>query len=79
MAMTDITFTRMLNLDDCVTLMCNVLTKALPKVNEKYKRFMEIASAAKNPTEAVNAVRDSDDFDIGQLVDCELLALVINL
>ncbi|KYN22687.1 hypothetical protein ALC57_04913 [Trachymyrmex cornetzi] len=68
MMMTETTLHRMFEFDGCIDLMFEQLVRLVDMVDVKYTQFSNIAFK--------NAIRDSDAFNVHQLVDCELLTLV---
>ncbi|KYN14539.1 hypothetical protein ALC57_13236 [Trachymyrmex cornetzi] len=68
MIMPETTLHRMFEFDGCIDLMFEQLVRLVDMVDVKYTQFSNIAFQ--------NAIRDSDAFNVHQLVDCELLALV---
>ncbi|XP_070513011.1 uncharacterized protein [Cardiocondyla obscurior] len=77
--MTESTYHRMLTLDDCITLTFDRMTAVLNQIDVKYAQFANIASAVKNQSNVVDAIRVSNLFDRNQFIDCELLALVFSI
>ncbi|XP_077260495.1 uncharacterized protein LOC143896466, partial [Temnothorax americanus] len=74
--MTESTMHRMFNLDRCIDARFDRLIRILATVDAKFAQFSDIASTVKDPKEALNVIYASDAFNINQIVDCELAALV---
>ncbi|KYN21988.1 hypothetical protein ALC57_05623, partial [Trachymyrmex cornetzi] len=71
MMMTETTLHRMFEFDGCIDLMFEQLVRLVDMVDVKYTQFSNIAFK--------NAIRNSDAFNVHQLVDCELSALFFNI
>ncbi|EZA50291.1 hypothetical protein X777_11302, partial [Ooceraea biroi] len=72
--MTKSTFFTMINLDRCIELTYAQLDRVVDKVDTKFVRFSNIASA--ETKDASNVIRASECFNDNHIIDCELLALV---
>ena len=65
------------SLEHCINLIVDTLTPLLDNVDNKLARFRDIA--AKNPKTAAEAISNNPHFVQGDLIDCELLALFIEI
>ncbi|XP_077255646.1 uncharacterized protein LOC143893806 [Temnothorax americanus] len=74
--MTESTMHRMFDLDRCIDARFDRLIRILATVDAKFAQFSDIASTVKDPKEASNVIYASDAFNMNQIVDCELAALV---
>jgi hypothetical protein len=64
------------DLEFCVDRVVSALGAATEEVDAKYSRYREIAhDARKTGTSIKNAIRKSDHFDSGNIIDCEIAAL----
>ncbi|KAL6264236.1 hypothetical protein P5V15_004323 [Pogonomyrmex californicus] len=77
--MTESTLRRMFDLNECIDVTVNIVTRQIRRYDAKYTRFFNIASVVTDPEEVPNAIRDCDIFDRRQLVDYELLALIFSV
>ncbi|XP_077280697.1 uncharacterized protein LOC143907686 [Temnothorax americanus] len=66
----------MFDLDRCIDARFDRLIRILATVDAKFAQFSDIASTVKDPKEASNVIYASDAFNMNQIVDCELAALV---
>ncbi|XP_039312718.1 uncharacterized protein LOC120359405 [Solenopsis invicta] len=66
------TLHRMFSLYECINVMFERLVRIVDTVDIKYTQYLNIASNVMNQEKAI---RESNIFDMRQLVDCELLAL----
>ena len=79
MTMIESTLRRMFDLDQCIDITFNRLVRITETVDTKFTQFSNIASTVTDNKEVANVIRASDAFNMHQLVDCELVALVHNM
>ena len=74
------TVLHLLDFENCIDHIHLWLCQNTYLVNEKLKKFVSVLQRNNitNVCDAVKAIRESDAFDSGSLVDCELVTCAIN-
>ena len=63
------------DLEHCISRIASLLNAIIGNVNQKMKRFLEIASTVTEPAKIPKTIRESDSYDRNDIIDCELAAL----
>lgn len=65
----------MFDLECCINRIVKSLSEITSTVDEKFKRFLEIASNVKDKTKIPTTIRRSEFFNHNDIIDCELATL----
>ncbi|RLU18893.1 hypothetical protein DMN91_009251 [Ooceraea biroi] len=60
----------------CVQRVIATMTGVVGRAEAKLRAFRHIAAGVEDPSSALRAISDSEDFDRNNLLDCELLVMV---
>ncbi|XP_076685991.1 uncharacterized protein LOC143377999 [Andrena cerasifolii] len=76
--MTEATMCKLFAYNHCIEHMYTWLTENMYSVSSKYATFVDVLRSAIAPTDYVKLISESEHFEQHSLIDCELLACVIN-
>ncbi|XP_029670042.1 matrix metalloproteinase-24-like [Formica exsecta] len=70
------TVLNILNLEHCINRIITTLSGLTGYIDNKLTRFLDIAADVRDRTLIPTAIRDSENFDRNDIIDCELQALL---
>ncbi|KYQ47201.1 hypothetical protein ALC60_13784 [Trachymyrmex zeteki] len=76
LSMSKSTVLNMFNLEHCVNRLISSLTVITDNVDQKFSRFLDIASTVTESANMLKTMYDDESFDRNDIIECELIALV---